>query len=374
MYIWNSDAWPRFSVDEESLAEPLKSLLHEHGRLVGRLEALGMAGGDESLAEALANDVLSSSEIEGELLDPDRVRSSVSRALGLDGEGLSESTPREDGPVKMVTDAVQNYAVPVTHERLFLWHESLFSGQQITLRKILVGQYRNDNRGEMQIVSGPDYKPKVHYVAPPAEEVPQEIELLLEFVNDTQSTVDPILRAGLAHLWFELLHPFEDGNGRIGRAMVDLLLCRAVQSPHRYYRLSEQMLGDRKRYYSQLESAGKQSDLDVTPWMLWFVDTVLRAVRSAHEKLDAVVDRASFWDQWEDDLFNARQRKVVNLLLGGFDGKLSSSKYAKLTKVSQDTASRDLSDLLGKGVMVKTGGGRSTRFWLVGMVPEDGGN
>lgn len=374
MYIWNSDAWPRFSFDEAPLAKPLKSLLYEHGRLVGRLEALGMAGKAESLAEALANDVLSSSEIEGELLDPGRVRSSVSRALGLEAEGLSDSTPREDGPVKMVTDAVQNYAAPVTHERLFLWHESLFSQQQITLREILVGQYRNDSRGEMQIVSGPDYKPKVHYVAPPAEAVSHEIEQLLEFVNDTQSSVDPILRAGLAHLWFELVHPFEDGNGRIGRAMVDLLLCRAVQSPHRYYRLSEQMLGDRKRYYSQLESAGKQSNLDVTPWMLWFVDTVLRAVRSAHEKLDVVVDRASFWDQWEGDLFNARQRKVVNLLLGNFDGKLSSSKYAKLTKVSQDTASRDLSDLLAKGIIVKTGGGRSTRFCLVGMVPENSGS
>lgn len=272
----------------------------------------------------------------------------------------------------MVADAVQNYAAPVTHERLFLWHEGLFSGQQIALRKMLVGQYRDDSRGEMQIVSGPDYKPKVHYVAPPAQLVPQDMEQLLDFVNDDESTVDSILRAGLVHLWFELVHPFEDGNGRIGRAIVDLLLCRAVQSPHRYYRLSEEMLVDRKRYYKQLEGAGKQADPDVTPWMLWFVDTVSSAVQSAHEKLDQVVARGSFWDQWEDDLFNARQRKVVNVLLGGFDGKLSSSKYAKLTKVSQDTASRDLNDMLEKGVMVKTGGGRSTRFWLAGMVLDEG--
>ena len=222
----------------------------------------------------------------------------------------------------------------------------------------------------MQIVSGPDSKPKVHYVAPPAQTVPQNMEQLLDFLNDDESFVDPVLRAGLAHLWFELVHPFEDGNGRIGRAIVDLLLCRAAQSPHRYYRLSEEILGDRKRYYGELECAGKQVDPDVTPWMRWFVDTVSSAVRSAHEKLDEVAARVGFWDQWEDDLFNARQRKVVNLLLGGFDGKLSSSKYARLTKVSQDTASRDLNDMLAKGVMVKTGGGRSTRFWLAGMVPE----
>ena len=371
MYIWNIDAWPRLSFDEVKLAGPLKSLLHEHGRLVGRLEAMGMTGGAESLAEDITNDVLSSSEIEGELLDPDRVRSSVSRALGLEVEGLPEPTPQENGAVDMVADAVQNYAAQITHERLFLWHERLFSDQKIALRKILVGQYRDDSRGEMQIVSGPDYKPKVHYVAPPAQLVPQNMERLLDFVNDDESTLDPILRAGLAHLWFELVHPFEDGNGRIGRAIVDLLLCRAVQSPHRYYRLSEEMLGNRKRYYRQLERAGKQTDPDVTPWMLWFVDTVSSAIHSAHEKLDEVVARVSFWNQWEDDIFNARQRKVVNLLLGGLEGKLSSSKYARLTKVSQDTASRDLNDMLEKGVMVKTGGGRSTRFWLAGMVPEE---
>jgi Fic family protein len=363
VYIWESVGWPRLTWEAERLAPLLARARHEQGRLLGRMDALGFRLQEEAVLRTLTDDVLKSSEIEGEKLDTEQVRSSIARRLGMDIGGLIPSDRDVEGVVEMMLDATRRYNEPLTGERLFAWHASLFPTGRSGMRRIRTGAWRDDRDGPMEVVSGPYVRERVHYVAPPAARLDAEMSAFLEWFN-TETTADPVLNAGLAHLRFVTIHPFDDGNGRIARAIADMMLARSERSPQRFYSMSAQIRLDRKAYYDTLEAAQKGTT-DVSRWLEWFLDCFIRAIDGAQHTLASVLFKARFWERIAAQPLNERQIGVLNRLLDGFEGKLTSSKWAKLAKCSQDTAYRDILDLLERGVLRKSAaGGRSTSYDL----------
>ncbi|MFO0458990.1 MAG: Fic family protein [Burkholderiales bacterium] len=365
-YIWQASNWPSWRYDLAALARSLADVSRAQGLLMGRLADVGMALRDEASLSVLTEDVIKTSEIEGEQLNVESVRSSIARRLGVDIGALAPVDRHVEGVVEMVLDATANSKAPVTRDRLFGWHAALFPTGYSGLVRIKVGGWRDDATGPMQVVSGPLGRQRVHFEAPPADALESETRRFLTWAN-SESTEPPLIKAGLAHLWFVTLHPFDDGNGRIARAVGDLFLARADGSPQRFYSLSAQIQQERKAYYDILERTQKQS-LDVTEWLAWFLETLHRAVDQAQHTLDAVLAKTRFWQRWAapgSAPLNERQVKLVNRLLDGFDGKLSSGKWAAIAKCSPDTALRDITDLLARGVLRKSdAGGRRTSYEL----------
>lgn len=362
-YIYQLPDWPTFRWNQGILTEQLASVRHQQGRLIGRMEALGFSLRDEASLEMLTKDVLKSSEIEGEIFDKEQVRSSLARRLGMDIGALAPTNRHVEGIVEIILDATQNYETPLTAERLFAWHATLFPTGYSRMTKIVVGEWRDDSSGPMQVVSGPMGKERIHYEAPPAESIDDDMQAFLQWCENSE-TLDPVLKAGIAHLWFLIIHPFDDGNGRIARAIADLMLARSEKISQRFYSMSAQIHEERKAYYNILEMTQKD-DLDITPWLAWFLTCLRRAFDRAEDTLTTVMKKAHFWETQADQSFNDRQRLVINRLLGGFEGKLTSSKYAKLAKCSQDTALRDIDDLVKRAILTKdAGGGRSTSYFL----------
>ncbi len=365
-YIWHASDWPTWQFDLAALAQPLAEVSRTQGRLLGRLADVGMALRDQASLSVLTEDVIKTSEIEGEQLSVESVRSSIARRLGVDIGALAPVDRHVEGVVEMVLDATANCNAPVTRDRLFGWHAALFPTGYSGLVRINVGGWRDDATGPMQVVSGPLGRQRVHFEAPPAERLESETGRFLAWANSA-SNEPALIKAGLAHLWFVTLHPFDDGNGRIARAVGDLFLARADGSPQRFYSLSAQIQRERKAYYDILERTQKQT-LDVTEWLAWFLATLHRAVDQAQHTLDPVLVKTRFWQRWYapgSAPLNERQVKLVNRLLDGFEGKLTSSKWAASAKCSPDTALRDITDLLARGVLRKSdAGGRSTSYEL----------
>jgi Fic family protein len=362
-YIWEAPDWPDWRYDMARLAGPLADVSRAQGLLLGRLADAGMALRDQASLAALTEDVVKTSEIEGERLDVASVRSSIARRLGVDIGALAPTDRHVEGVVDMVLDATLKCADPLTRDRMFGWHAALFPNGFSGMSRISVGAWRDDAHGPMQVVSGPLGRQKVHFEAPPAGRLDEEMARLLAWAN-ADSSEPLLLKSGLAHLWFVTLHPFDDGNGRIARAVGDLMLARADHSPQRFYSLSAQIQRERKEYYAILERTQK-STLDVTGWLTWFLAAALRAVDHAHRTLDSVFVRTRFWQRWAGTALNERQTKLLNRLLDGFDGKLTSSKWASIAKCSPDTALRDINELVALGVVHRSSaGGRSTSYEL----------
>jgi len=362
-YIWEAGDWPQWRFDLAALAEPMAEVSRAQGLLVGRLADVGLALRDQASLAALTEDVLKTSEIEGEQLDVASVRSSIARRMGVDIGALAPVDRHVEGVVEMVLDATTNSGAPVTRERLFGWHAALFPTGYAGLSRINVGAWRDDASGPMQVISGPIGRQRVHFEAPPANRLEAETRRFLDWLNGPAQE-PPLIKAALGHLWFVTLHPFDDGNGRVARAIGDLLLARADGSAQRFYSLSAQIQRERKGYYDILERTQRGS-MDVTPWLAWFFDALHRAVDQAQITLDAVLGKARFWREWATTPFNERQVKLLNRLLDGFDGKLTSGKWAAIAKCSSDTALRDINDLVARGVLRKAeGGGRSTSYEL----------
>jgi Fic family protein len=364
MYIWEHAEWPKLTWQDAGVAAPLASVRHDQGRLIGRMEALGFKLREEAVLQTLTQDVVKTSEIEGEQLDATQVRSSLARRLGIDIGALPPTDRNVEGIVEVMLDATRSYQAPLTKERLFDWHAALFPTGRSGMTRLIVGGWRDDSTGPMQVVSGPYGREKVHYSAPPAQRVAEEMDAFLAWFNAPLAT-DPVIKAALAHLWFVTIHPFEDGNGRIARAIADLALARSEASPQRFYSMSAQIRAKRNAYYEQLERTQK-GGTDITAWILWFLDCLGRAIRGADGVLAAVIAKGQFWERTAALALNERQIKVLNRLLDGFEGKITSSKWAVIAKCSQDTANRDITALLDLGLLRKgEGGGRSTNYELV---------
>jgi Fic family protein len=363
MYIHELKGWPRFHWSTEKLAEPLASVRHRQGRLIGHMEALGFDLQQEAVLQTLISDVLKSSEIEGEKLDAGQVRSSIARRLGMDIGALKPADRNVEGVVEMMVDATHHYDQPLTADRLLGWHASLFPAGRSGMIKIRAGAWRDDSPGPMQVVSGPIRKERVHFEAPKAGRLAGEMRSFLRWFEGHEP-IDSVLKAGLAHLWFVTIHPFDDGNGRIARAIADMALARSENSPQRFYSMSAQIRQEHKAYYDILEATQKGT-MDVTPWMEWFLGCLGRAIDGAQVTLSAVLGKARFWERVKAVQLNDRQRLVINRLLDGFEGKLTTSKYATLAKCSQDTAHRDILALVGHAVLIQNPeGGRSTSYSL----------
>ena len=362
-YIHDLSNWPTFQWDSERVANPLAAVSRRQGWLAGRMESLGFDQRAEAALATLTEDVLKSSEIEGEILDRAQVRSSIARRLGVDIGALTPADRDVEGVVEMMLDATQNFRAALTVDRLFAWHAALFPAGRSGMTKIIVGAWRDDASGPMQVVSGPHGRERVHYQAPAADRLDGEMARFLEWFNG-DAPIDPVLKAAVAHLWFVTVHPFDDGNGRIARAIADMALARSEGSAQRFYSHSAQIRVQRAAYYDTLEATQK-GDLDITHWLLWFLACLDRAFDGAERVLANVLRKARFWKALEGQTLNDRQRKVLNRLLEGFEGRLTNAKWAALAKTSSDTALRDIRDLLERGVLVKeAGGGRSTSYSL----------
>ncbi|MBO0759594.1 MAG: Fic family protein [Bradyrhizobiaceae bacterium] len=363
IFIHELKDWPHFRWSQGRLTERLVAVRHRQGRLLGRMEALGFTLRAEANLCTLTEEVIKSSAIEGEVLDKDQVRSSIARRLGIHIGALTPAERTVEGVVEMMLDATGEYDRPLTHERLFGWHAALFPTGRSGLKRITVGAWRTDKTGPMQVVSGSLHHPHVHFEAPAAPKLEHEMKTLLSWFND-DNAVDPVLKAGIAHLWFVTIHPFADGNGRIARAIADMVLARSEHCAQRFYSMSSQIRHERDAYYEILEATQK-GDLDITDWLEWFLDCLDRAFDRAESVLASVLKKACFWELHAGASLNERQRQVINRLLDGFEGKLTSSKWAELTKTSQDTALRDIDDLLQREILVKdAAGGRSTSYSL----------
>lgn len=362
-YIHELSDWPTFTWDIALLAKSLSEVNYKQGRLLGKMEMLGFDLRTEANVTELTNDVVHSSAIEGETLDPKEVRSSIGRRLGLDVAGLPKPGRDVEGIVEMMLDATQKYSEPLTKERLFAWHSSLFPTGRSGMAAIAVGQWRPDEAGEMQIVSGPLGHERVHFRAPDAERLEPEMRIFFDWFNGT-AAIDPILKSGIAHLWFVTIHPFEDGNGRIARAIADMALARADRTKDRFYSMSSQIAAQRKEYYRELELA-QRDELDITRWLNWFLACLGSAIDHADQTLASVLHKAKLWQHINLKPVNERQRMVINRLLDNFQGYLTTSKYAKLAKCSTDTSLRDIRELLSRGILVQnSSGGRSTSYRL----------
>jgi len=363
MYIYEQKAWPELSWNQAELADFLAEVRHLQGRLLGRMEALGFELREEATLQTLTQDVIKTSEIEGEKLDAEQVRSSIARRLGMDIGATVQIDRNVEGIVEVMLDATRKYASPLTQERLFAWHAALFPTGRSGMQRITVGGWRTEASGPMQVVSGAIGREWVHYEAPSYDRLKKEMARFLKWINAPSKT-DPVIKSALAHFWFVTIHPFEDGNGRIARAIADMMLARSEKSAQRFYSMSAQIQRERKEYYNVLESCQK-GHLDITTWIEWFLNCLKHAIAASEKLLEAVLVKASFWKAHAGESFNERQRTILNRLLDGFEGKLTSSKWAKLTKCSQDTALRDIGDLLNRQILTKDeAGGRSTSYEL----------
>ena len=367
-YIWQLPDWPHLAFDATALAAPLAQVHRAQGMLAGRMAELGLAQRDQATLQVLTQEVITTSAIEGERLDLDAVRSSVARKLGLDIGALAPSDRHVDGVVDVVLDATRNFDQPLTPERLFGWHAALFPTGFSGRTRITVAAWRTDASGPMQVVSGQNIddmgRENVHFEAPPAATLPAQTQVFFDWF-EAAPVGDAIIKAGLAHLWLVTLHPFDDGNGRLSRAVGDMALARAEGTHQRFYSFSAQIQRERKDYYDQLEATQK-GPLDVTPWLHWFLGCLLRAVQGSDATLAGVLDKAQFWQRWAGTPMNARQTLVLNRVLDGMEGKLTNAKWAAIGKCSPDTALRDINDLLTLGVLARLeGGGRNTAYILV---------
>jgi len=363
IYIHQNKQWPQFTWDNNTLLPLLANVRHKQGRLKGYMELLGFAMRNESTLQMLTMDVLKSTEIEGEILNSDQVRSSIARRLGMDIAGLVPADRNVDGVVEMMLDATLKYNKTLTKERLFGWQASLFPAGRSGMHKIKTGAWRDNDLGPMQVVSGAMGKEKVHYEAPDTKRLNKEMTLFLKWFN-AQSELDPVLKSGVAHLWFVTIHPFDDGNGRIARAIADMQLTRGDKDAQRYYSMSAQIRIERKGYYEILEKTQK-GNLDITQWLMWYLNCLDRALNTTDKRLQSVLRKTKFWDAQVKTAINERQRLMINKLFDGFEGKLNTSKWAKINKCSADTALRDINDLMHKKILKKEeGGGRSTSYVL----------
>ena len=363
MYIHEFKDWPKFKWNQAKLAELLAEVRHRQGRLLGRMEGMGFRLCGEATLTTLTQDVIKTTEIEGEKLDPEQVRSSLARRLGMDVGGSPRIDRNVEGIVEVMLDATGKYDAPLSEERLFEWHAALFPTGRSGMQSIVVGGWRTSSSGAMQVVSGALGREKVHYEAPSADRLNKEMAAFINWFNTAPET-DLVVKSALAHFWFVTIHPFEDGNGRIARALADLLLARAEKTTQRFYSMSSQIQQERNEYYAVLEKSQKGS-LDITPWVEWYLNCLQHAIAASEKTLEAVLVKARFWEAHVGQSFNERQLMIINRLLDGFEGKLTSSKWAKLTKCSQDTALRDISDLLKNKLLIKdVAGGRSTSYRL----------
>ncbi|MEA2041466.1 MAG: Fic family protein [Bacteroidota bacterium] len=370
LYIHENDNWTDFVWDEKKVSLKLAETRNLQGRLLGKMESLGFDLQDEAVLNTLTIEIVKSSEIEGEVLDLEQVRSSIARRLGIEHAGAIESERYVDGIVEMMLDATQRYQLPLTKERLFGWHSALFPTGWSNMYKITVADWRKDTTGPMQVVSGPMGKEKIHYQAPDSDRIEDEMRKFINWV-EKETTVDPVLKAAISHLWFVTIHPFEDGNGRIARAITEILLVRSDDSVKRFYSMSSQIRLERKQYYEKLEKTQKGSS-EITEWILWFLECLDNAFNSTTYTLSKILQKADFWKTHSKTIINERQQKMLNRLLNGFTGKLTTSKWGKICKCSQDTALRDIQDLIEKDILQKeASGGRSTNYELIEM---PGGN
>lgn len=360
MYIHENQNWSQFTYDIESITTPLASVRHSQGRLLGRMESLGFSLREEAMLTTLTLDILKSTEIEGETLNKEEVRSSIARKLGIAKQDLIASSHNVDGVVEMMLDATQNYAKKLTEERLLGWHAALFPIGYSGMYKIEVAKYRT---GEMQVVSGAMGREIVHYEAPKPENLELEMTKFLNWFN-SDTVTDFIIKSAIAHFWFVTIHPFDDGNGRIARTIADMMLCRSDCSEQRFYSMSNQIQKERKEYYQILESTQK-GDNNITAWITWYLECMQRALNATDEILESILAKAKFWEEHRDISFNERQIKIINRLFDGFDGKLTSSKWAKICKCSNDTALRDIQGLIALNILCKNDeGGRSVNYKL----------
>ncbi|MCT4637456.1 MAG: Fic family protein [Bacteroidales bacterium] len=360
-YIYQYASWPNFTWDEKEVQNLLGKLRHLQGRIYGQISTLGFTVKEETILSTLTLDVVKSSEIEGEILNPEHVRSSIAKRLGIEHVGVENTRRDVEGVVEMLLDATQKFNNEITEERLFGWHSCLFPTGWSGMTQIDVAKYRT---GGMQIVSGAMGMEKVHYEAPKSENVKSEMDKLIVWLN-TEAKLDLVVKSAIAHFWFIIIHPFDDGNGRISRALSDLLLARSENSPLRFYSLSNQLLEEKKQYYSTLQKV-QYSSGDITEWIIWYLECLYNAIKSADLKVQNILQKALFWNKHEKTAINSRQRLMINRLFDGFEGKLKSSKWAKMTKCSKDTALRDIKDLIDKEILKQDdSGGRSTNYELV---------
>lgn len=365
-FIHQQVNWPEFTWNSDDFVSLLSEARNQQGRLFGKMETLGFDLRNEAFLDTLTLDVVKSSEIEGEFLNPDQVRSSIARRLGMEVAGSVEPDRNVEGVVEMMLDATQNCFEPLTADRLFDWHAALFPTGRSGMYKITVADWRKDTTGPMQVVSGAMGKEKVHFQAPDSELLEKEMNQFLAWFNDNK-TIDLVIKAAVAHLWFVTIHPFDDGNGRIARALTDMLLAQSDKSNQRFYSMSAQIRIERKQYYELLEKTQK-GNIDITNWITWFVSCLINALESTDTVLTKVLFKADFWQKYINTAINDRQKKLLNKLMDGFDGKLTSSKWAKIAKCSKDSAVRDINDLIEKGILQKeAAGGRSTNYELKGM-------
>ena len=365
-FLHQQNNWPEFTWNSNEFLSLLSEARNLQGRLIGKMDTMGFDLRNEALLDTLTLDVIKSSEIEGEILNPDQVRSSIARRLGMEIAGTVESDRNVEGVVEMMLDATQNCFKPLTAERLFDWHAALFPTGRSGMYKITVADWRKDTTGPMRVVSGAMGKEKVHYQAPDSGLLEKEMTRFLDWFNSNAS-IDLVLKAAIAHLWFVTIHPFDDGNGRITRALTDMLLAQSDKSNQRFYSMSAQIRIDRKQYYDLLEKTQK-GNLDITNWIAWFLRCLINALKSTDIVLTNVLFKADFWQKHIDTAINERQKKILNKLMDGFDGKLTSSKWAKIAKCSKDSAVRDINDLIEKGILQReAAGGRSTNYELIRM-------
>lgn len=363
-WIHDHPDWPHLSWDAAILANPLADVRHRQGRLLGRMEALGFELRQEAGLMTVTEDVVKSAAIEGERLKPKEVRSSIARRLGLEAGGIGPASRAVEGIVEMMLDATRAHDRPLTEDRLCAWQAALFPTGRSGMSRIVTGAWRPESAGPMQVVSGAYGRERVHFEAPAAHRLPVEMAGFLDWFEHGP-TLDPVLKAGLAHFHFVTIHPFEDGNGRIARAIADMALARADGTAERYYSMSAQIEAERKGYYAALERQQRATP-EVTGWLVWFLDCLGRAIGRAEDTLAAVLLKARIWEAANRHLVNDRQRIVLNRLLDGFKGHLTSSKYARLAKCSSDTALRDIRQLVERGILVQNpGGGRNTSYRLM---------
>ena len=364
MYIYEKKNWPNFTWNKEAVNLLLQPLKYDQGYLLGKMENLGFSIQMQAILETMTHEVIKTSEIEGEILNGEEVRSSIARHLGLDITGLLPADRQVDGVVEMLLNATKKYSERLTEQRLYQWHAMLFQNGLSGMQIITPGIFRTDKNSPMQVVSGYYGKEKIHFQAPDAQDISDQITLFLNWFNGSQTSLDPIIKAAIAHVWFVTIHPFEDGNGRMTRAITEMSLARAENLANRFYSMSTQIRKQRKSYYEELEKTQK-GDLDITPWICWFLKCLHQAINQSDIVLLHILNKSKFWKRHASTLLNARQITMLNKLFDGFSGKLTSSKWAKMMKCSQDTAARDLNNLLQLEILIKSNvGGRSTAYLL----------